>query len=222
MTDRDLQAAADDFRCLLNRGYPREESLRLVGNRHNLNKDMRHLLHRGVFSDDAACSRRGKTVPITDVRGEPLIVDGHNVLITVESGLRNQVLVDGDDGFVRDVAAVSGRYRKGWATHRAMDLIVEVLARVTPAWVFFLFDAPISGSGELASWTRAMLMERGIPGDARAVKVPEHVMKHHTGIIASSDTDVIDHAVRVCDLAGGVIRPSVKAPIVTFGRRHFS
>ncbi len=47
---KDLQEAAEDFRYLLNRGYPRKATLELVGNRYGLTFDERHLLHRGVFS----------------------------------------------------------------------------------------------------------------------------------------------------------------------------
>lgn len=214
-----LQAAAYDFRFLLNRGYPRDLSLQLVGNRHNLTKDLRHILRRGVFDDESADQRMAKTIPIEDLRGESLVVDGHNVLITVESALRHKTLVRADDGFIRDIAGMSGRYRKGRTTDRAMGLIIDLLAQVSPASVLFLFDAPISGSGELASWTRAITAHRGIPGDARAVKVPETSMRELAGIIASSDTDVIDHAVRVCDLAGAVIRHVVTIPVITLGGR---
>jgi len=159
-------------------------------------------------------------VPVKNLRNESLIVDGHNVLITVESALCQKILVHADDGFIRDIAGMSGSYRKGGTTDDAMRLIVDLLGQVGPASVVFLFDAPMSGSGELARWTRTILTERGIPGDARAVKVPEHGMKDHTGVIASSDTDVIDHAVRVCDLAGAVIEQLTTVPIVTLGRRE--
>ena len=57
-----LQAAAD-FRYLLNRGYPREASLTLVGNRYDLPREARQILHRGVFADEVAQARRAKLQP---------------------------------------------------------------------------------------------------------------------------------------------------------------
>ncbi|RPJ04542.1 MAG: DUF434 domain-containing protein, partial [Deltaproteobacteria bacterium] len=49
-----LRKAAEDFHYLLNRGYPRKAALELVGNRYCLVYDQRHLLHRGVFSEEEA------------------------------------------------------------------------------------------------------------------------------------------------------------------------
>src|SRR4030042_993932 len=78
----DLQKAAEDFRYLLNRGYPRKAALELVGNRYQLLSDQRHILHRGVFSNDDSGARRKKRISFKEIRNRDLALDGYNVIIT--------------------------------------------------------------------------------------------------------------------------------------------
>jgi hypothetical protein len=88
LKSRDLQKAAEDFRYLLNRGYPRKAALELAGNRYGLASDQRHLLHRGVFSDRDSQSRKKKKLSIKAIRNKDLAIDGYNVIITLEAAFR--------------------------------------------------------------------------------------------------------------------------------------
>ena len=206
--------AAEDLRLLLNRGYPKDASLQLVGNRYNLDRDGRNLLRRGVFPLPRAEERGAKRVSVQDLKGRGLAIDGHNCIITLESALKNKPLLLADDGFIRDIAGVSAGYREAKETQEALGLIMDFLKVAEPEEVRFLLDAPISGSGKLAARIRGMMQEKGIQGDASAVKVPEHIMAAYEGIIASSDTAVIDQAERVFDLAGYLIREKVGTPYI--------
>ena len=62
LKSEDLQKAASDFHYLLNHEYPRKTSLALVGNRYDLTFDQRHLLHRGIFSEADAKTRKKKKI----------------------------------------------------------------------------------------------------------------------------------------------------------------
>jgi hypothetical protein len=202
----DLQYAAEDFRYLLNRGYPRKATLELVGNRYGLTFDERHLLHRGVFSDIDSKSRRRKIISLKAIRNKNLAIDGHNVLITVEAALSGRPLILADDGFVRDISGLSGRFKKTEMTDQAIRRIVTSLKKWRPRHALFLFDAPISKSGVLAQELGALLKKEGLPGDALAMKVPEKTLIGFQGVIATSDTAVIDRSEKVIDLAGDIIR----------------
>lgn len=216
-----LQDAAEDFRYLLNRGYPRKGALELVGNRYQLISDQRHLLHRGGFSDTDSRSRKKKKTPITRVSGKSLAIDGYNVLITVEAGLSARPLILADDGFIRDISGLSGNFKKTGRTGKALHLILDVLKIARPRHALFLFDAPISKSGELAEEARAQLTKLNLPGDARAVRVPEEILIGFPGIIATSDTAIIDHSERVVDLAGYILTKRVKCKsILRWGRKR--
>lgn len=206
---KDLYEAADDFRFLLNRKYPRKAALEIVGNRYGLTFDERHLLHRGVFSDGDSELRRKKKIPIERIRNKDLAIDGHNVLITIEAGLTGRPLILGEDGFVRDISGLSGNFKRTRETEKAFQLILEVIQRVKPRRTLFLFDAPISMSGQLAMEVRNRLKRENLPGDAMALKVPEKILIGFSGVVATSDTAIIDRSDRVIDLAGYILKKTV-------------
>ena len=201
-----LLEAAEDFRYLLNREYPRKAALELVGNRYGLNFDERHLLHRGVFSIADSGSRQKKIISTKEVENKNLAIDGHNVIITIEAGIKGWPLILGDDGFIRDISGISGSFKKTETTGKAIQFIINVIKRIKPRKTLFLFDAPISMSGILAQEVRSHLKREKLPGDALAVKVPEKILIGFPGVVATSDTAIIDQSNRVLDLAGYIIR----------------
>jgi hypothetical protein len=203
--------AAVDFRYLLNQGYPREASLSLVGNRYDLPRAARQILHRGVFADAIAQARRAKLTPLSALAGQPLALDGHNVLITLESALQGRVLLMADDGFIRDIAQLSRAYRDSPATRQALTLLAAYLGRHHPGPLTILFDAPMKKSGELAEQTRQIFAARGINADTRAVPVPERELLTFAGAVATSDTHLIDAQDLIVDLAGEIIRQELAA-----------
>ncbi|OGP73196.1 MAG: hypothetical protein A2V86_13230 [Deltaproteobacteria bacterium RBG_16_49_23] len=205
-----LQIAAEDFRYLLNRGYPRKAALELVGNRYGLTFNERHRLHRGVFSDQDSKWRKARRISFHQIRNKDLAIDGHNVIITLEAGLSGLPLIFGDDGFIRDISGRSGSYRTSERTEEALLLIFEALKRRKPRHTLFLFDAPMSRSGELAKEIRGRLKKEGIPGDARAMKVPEKVLIGFSGIVATTDTAIIDRSKQTVDFAGALLRKRLK------------
>jgi hypothetical protein len=217
-----LHEAAIDFRYLLNRAYPRKPSLELVGNHYQLTFDERHLLHRGVFSDGDARKRLKKKVSPQKISGQELAIDGYNVVITIEAALSGRPLVFGDDGFLRDISGLSGNFRRTGKTEESLRLIFAFLTERKPRRTMFLFDSPISNSGTLAQEVRRYLQEMDIPGDAKAVRVPEDILIGFPGIVATSDTAIIDQSSKIVDLAGFLIRQRVpSAPILQFKKRGF-
>jgi hypothetical protein len=205
-----LRKAAKDFHYLLNRGYPRKPSLELVGNRYSLSSAERHLLHRGIFSDSDARTRKERKVSLRAVHNKDLAIDGYNIIITVESALSDQPLILSNDGFIRDISGLSGNFRKTKITDEAIHLILNVLKEAKPRHTLFLFDAPISKSGLLAREIRDILGSEELSGDALAIRVPEKVLIGFEGIVSTSDTAIIGLSPRVLDLAGHIIRNRVK------------
>ncbi|MGC9194941.1 MAG: DUF5616 domain-containing protein [Syntrophobacteraceae bacterium] len=134
-----------------------------------------------------------------------LVVDGHNVQITVESRIEEKPLLRANDGALRDIAGLCSRYRFGQTSNRAVDMVFAFLKVFPPRQLLFLFDAPMSRSGELAALYRKRLIEAGLSGDARTSPVPESEFPYEECVAASSDSAVIDAARRWTDLACLVI-----------------
>lgn len=200
-----LFEAAADFFFLQNRRYPRASALEWVGNRYELIALERQLLHRGVFGPAEALGRRSKRCQGADWQCECLFVDGHNVQITVESALLGRPLLKANDGALRDLAGLSAKFRISEASELALDMIFRFLEEFRPRHATFLFDAPMSQSGLLASRYRERLKAAGLAGEARAVAVPENEFPYERCVIASSDQAVQEKARKWLDLASAVI-----------------
>lgn len=213
-----LPEAARDCRYLLARGYPRAATLTLVGNRYQLTEAARQILQRGVFAPAVAAERRQKTIAVADLQGRSLAVDGHNVIITLECARRGVPLVAADDGFIRDIGRLSRAYRPSALTTAVLSHLAAYLAAHKVGPVSIYYDAPMSRSGELAALTRTICLAGGLNGEAQAVPVPEHKLLHAQGVIASSDTHLIDHCRQVVDLAGEMIRQSSPPCLICVGQ----
>jgi hypothetical protein len=200
-----LHQAAADFFFLLNKSYPRTAALDLAGNRYNLDALERMMLSRGLFSQQEATARRSKREMGSGWQLELLAVDGHNVQITVESFIEGRPLLKANDGALRDLAGLSYRYRMTETSNLAMDMVFRFFEEFPPREVLFLFDEPMSRSGELAAIYRNRLIREGISGEARTTPVPESEFPFDRCVAASSDRAVIDSSARWMDLACRII-----------------
>lgn len=201
-----LNRAASDLRFLLGRGYPREKCLTLVGNRSNLVAAQRELLRRAVMAPERAEERRAKLLALTDLPGRAVGLDGHNVLITLESALAGRELIVGDDGVIRDIARAGRGYRPTDLTDRAVALIMRTLVEAEVAEAKFYLDRPVSQSGRLAGLIRKRLAEKGLPGGAETSPYPERELIPFSGPVAGSDGELIEACSEPIDLAGLIIR----------------
>ena len=206
LNQKALKLAAADFLYLLDHEYPRSASLQLVGNRYNLDRLHREVLHRGVFARKEAKQRRKRLVTPEELVDRKLLVDGHNVIITTESGFAGRPLIAANDGLIRDVAGISHRYRISSLTQEAIDTLFQVLVKYPPKETHFFLDAPIRQSGELAAILRSALKRWNLTGDAQALRVPEKELIGGKGIVASSDSAVLDGVQQGFDLAATAIK----------------
>lgn len=211
--------AAADFFAFQNRGYPRTRALEWVGDRYRLTRTEREALNRGVFGQREALGRRSRMCLGAAWRSGLLAVDGHNVHITMESAMLGRQLVRANDGALRDLAGLSARFRMTEASLGVVDAICGFLQKYPPREVLFLFDAPMSHSGNLASAYRERLRAFGLAGDARAVPVPERELPYAVCTVAGSDRAVLDASVRWIDLAGWILdEAGAFFPVLDFSR----
>ncbi len=155
---------------------------------------------RVIVPSRQANLRRAKLLPWQDLRGREVILDGYNVLITVESLLAGQPVYICDDGFLRDVQGIFRSYKQSEFTDPALTRIFDLLAEAGVARVEVLIDQQMSMSGGLAEKLRRMMAGRGLPGDARTARNVDHELKIAQATVATSDGNVIDAATSVVDL----------------------
>jgi hypothetical protein len=178
--------------------------LTLVGDRYNLTRHDRHILRRGVFSPQAARNRKARLIGLEDLTGARVGIDGHNLLITLETALNCGRLILGDDGVVRDIAGVGSSHKPGETTLLAAQIMLAVLSGASALYIWL--DSPLKKSGELAARLRHLLLKSGMEGDAQAVAVPEKELIIHNGPVATSDSVLLDQVPNPTDPIGQLIQ----------------
>jgi len=186
-----LRDARIDLKFLLNRGYNKPSALKLVGDRYQLNKIERSILFRSVFSDREADLIKSKQVNASMLKGRSILIDGFNILNTVESILRGDPLILCDDGVLRDFAEVHSKYRLSKLTEEALKEVLEFLREKEVSRVEILYESQISKSGEVASLTRRIMENYGIAGTARTSKTVDSTLARSEAIIATSDSAIL-------------------------------
>ena len=200
-----MKIAIEVYRYLKNRGFPEKASLKLVGDRYRLSRLERNCLFRGVVPTSVAESRKLKLATAGEIKKQALGIDWYNVLITVESYLKGMPVFLSDDGILRDATGVHGSYRAGEITEKALPAILESVAALEPARVDIFLDAPVAFSGSAAADLRHVVEDQ-INWNVTVSPSPDYVLKNYRGIVASSDSVIIDRAERVVDLPRFVLQ----------------
>jgi hypothetical protein len=202
-----FKKSVKDYRYLMEQGYSEKASLKLVGDRYRLSRLERNCLFRGVKTRSVARCRMEKLVDSDILGGANLGVDWYNVLITVESYLKGFPVFLSDDGLLRDASGIHGSYRLGKTGERAISLLLDRIADVSPSRLDIYLDSPIAYSGQMAVRLREILGGR----DNCRVSVThsvDYTLKRYPGIVASSDSAIIDRVNKVFDLPRDVLEKS--------------
>lgn len=207
-----LRTAVSELSWLLGRGYQVKSALKLVGDRHNLRERQRLAVARAACSDESRSDRLAREVNASEVEGADLIVDGFNLVITLEAALGGGLLVLCRDGCVRDLSSVHGSYRAVCETERAVLLAGEVLSTLRPASALWLFDSPVSNSGRLAERVRTLASKHDWPWQVRAEFNPDRDIINSPNLAVTSDSNVLDHTPRWLNLPRLVIQRHIPSP----------
>ena len=199
-----LRKAVIDRRYLKERGYPDKAALKLVGDRNSLSRVARNCLFRGVTTSMAAISRKSKCLSATGLAGLNLGLDWYNVLFTVESYLKGLPVFISDDALLRDASGVHGSFRSSETTERAIEMIWELLPALESNRVDIFLDSPVAFSGEMARGLRNRARRFSL-GTVEALPSADYVLKTYDGVVASSDSVVVDRAPAIFDLPRHVL-----------------
>ena len=191
-----LRAAVAELSWLLTRDYAMKAALKLVGDRYRLTDRQRLAVSRAACSDQSKKRRTETLVRIEQATGDELIVDGFNLIITIEAALSGGVLMLCRDGCIRDLSSVHGSYRSVSETEGAIRLIGEALEALQPRSVEWLLDRPISNSGRLAKRIRDLAGENCWPWTVETVFNPDAEIFSSGKIVISSDGPLLDRVER--------------------------
>lgn len=193
-----LRGAVHDYSWLLSYGYAEPSALALVGNRFELTTRQRLAVRRASCSDEQRASRAARRVDAPQIAGRTVLVDGYNLLITVESALAGGVIFVGRDGCCRDLASIHGTYRQVEETEPAVELTVGFLAARRPNRVRWLLDRPVSNSGRLKALMERVLArqtdaaQRPVAWSIELADSPDAVLRQASDPVITSDSAILD------------------------------
>ncbi|MGO9919097.1 MAG: DUF434 domain-containing protein [Isosphaeraceae bacterium] len=196
-----LRAAVLDLSWLLGRGYAPVSALKLVGDRGNLTERQRGAVQRAACSDEAGARREATRVSAPELAGRVLMIDGFNVLTTIEAALGGAVVLLCRDATYRDIAGVHGTYRKVAETLPALEILASVLADLAVSRVGWLFDQPVSNSGRIRSLVLQIAAEHAFDWSVDLVNNPDRQLKESSEFIATADSAILDAGPRWFNLA---------------------
>ena len=187
-----LQKAVYELCWLFNHGYARHSAITLVGDHHQLGRRQRIAIGRAACSDDRKNARNCKCLKLQQIKNRDLIIDGFNLIITLEAAIAGAVLLQCRDGCIRDLASVHGTYRQVQETELIIEMIGRTLAAFEPASVYWLFDKPVSNSGRLTQLVRATAEAHGWNWRADLHDNPDRAISSSDKIAITSDSAILD------------------------------
>jgi hypothetical protein len=187
-----LQRAVSELSWLLSHAYSMKASLKLVGDRYELTERQRLAVSRAACSNAGRTGRKAHCLDVESLDGADIIVDGFNLIITIEAMLSGGVLILCRDGCIRDLSSVHGSYRSVNETESAILLIGQALEAAHPRSVEWVLDRPISNSGRLARRIRSLAGERGWPWSVELAFNPDGEIISSGKIVISSDGPLLD------------------------------
>ena len=201
-----LREAVADFSLLLTKGYADKSALKLVGDRFSLTQRQRLAVMRASCSDQQLQSRLARRVPVEALAGQPIAIDGYNLLITIEAALSGGLIFIGRDGCFRDLASIHGTYRKVEETIPAVRLIGEFL------------DGDPRRAGPLAAGQPGLQQRPAEdpdrpnspatnywPWEIRLTISPDAELSKMDTIVVSTDSVILDACPRWTNLAAEII-----------------
>lgn len=201
-----LGAAVSDHGWLLSRGYAETSSLKLVGDRYGLTARQRAAVSRCSCSDQALQRRLHTRIPGDALYGQPLALDGYNLLTVVTSAMAGQVVLRGREGALRDLAGIHGGPRSETAMAAAARLVGEVLGHLGGGAVTWYLDQAISRSGQLRHLLLSLAREASWAWEAELVLDPDPILAASGAVVATGDRWILDRCARWTPLAAQLVQ----------------
>jgi len=209
-----VREAIKDYLYLLNRGFPQEQSLSLVVTRYNLSKKERMLLLRSIHGQRISEHIISKTIACDKLACRTLIVDGLNVLLTIIAALRCDLLILGDDGFIRDLQGVHGKVKYDIYFFKALERLGYGLHTLGLDKVYLFFDKNVKMIGFYSNIIRKVLTK--YIDNVKIILSPscDKEIMSYNGVVSTSDIVILRSVDNVFDLAGYIVTKLMLYPNV--------
>ncbi len=201
-----LRTALQDYSLLLTKGYAEKSSLKLVGDRFSLTERQRLAIMRSACSDEQLASRKQRQIEPAELAGASIVIDGYNLLITIEAAMSGGCIFKGRDGCLRDLASIHGTYRKVTETIPAVQLIGKFLKETGIDKALWLLDSPVSNSGRLKTLIGELSEENNFKWEIELLQSPDTALIKSDSIVVSSDSVVLDKCKKWVNLAAEIIK----------------
>lgn len=200
-----LRKAVYDLCWLFNRGYARHSAIKLVGDHYQLPKRQRLAISRAACSDESREIRAAKCLPIEAIKDRRLVIDGLNLIITIETVMAGGVVLRCRDGCIRDIASIHGTYQQVHETVNAIAVIGRALEFFEPENILWIFDRPVSNSGRLAIMVREIAEAQGWNWQTALMDNPDQFIIRSDQIAITSDSVILDEAGQWVNLVAYIV-----------------
>ena len=137
---------------------------------------------------------------VDELSDQAVIVDGFNLIITIEAALSGGPLFIGVDDCIRDLSSVHGSYRSVEETNQAISMIGDAFQTLAPSSVLWLLDRPVSNSGRLAAKITGVAALNDWPWTVEVIFNPDAAIIASPAIAITSDSSILDRVARWSDL----------------------
>jgi len=201
----DLRRAVQDLTWLLSHGYAEKSSLKLVGDRYALKDRQRMAVMRSACSDEDLAARLSRQVLPAALVNQPLLIDGYNIITTIETALGGGVVLKARDGSLRDIAGLHGTYRKVQETMPSLELIGRYLAKLDISLCQWFLDSPVSNTGRLKTMLLKLADENHWNWEVQVVTNPDPILIKAENIVSTSDSIILNSCHKWLNLTEYVI-----------------
>lgn len=188
-----MRTASRHIRYLLDEGYDLKQASTFVGNHFLLSERQRLAIMRSLASGQQLSERKEKLVPLNQLSGREVWIDGFNTIITLEVLLSRSILFRCMDGTIRDLAALRGTYRLIPETDGAVRMMLEALKAAGAEKINILLDQPVSNSGRLKARIADIAEEAGCSNlDIQILRDVDRTL-YGRELVITSDSVILDH-----------------------------
>jgi hypothetical protein len=213
-----LRDATDDLCWLLSRGYASTSALKLVGDRFDLQQRQRIAVSRCACSDAALARRRKRQMPLARLCDETLLIDGYNLLTTIEAALAGGFVLAARDGTCRDMASMHGTWRRVQETVPAAEMTGEFVRECGVTLCRWYLDRPVSNSGRLRRLLLDLAASREWRWEVELVDDPDRILALSALPVATADSAILDRCAGWVNLASEMILARVpQARVIDLG-----